>query len=97
MCCEVGLGLRIAEDALADDGLLDLYVFERPGRLALARYALSILLGRHLRRPDVHHRRAKGFRLLSAEPAPLQTDGDPAGWLPATIEVLPQKLTLLVH
>ena len=63
---------------------------------ALARYALAIVRGRHLRLPDVRQRRARGFRLSSAEPVPLQTDGDPAGWLPATVEMLPQRLTLLV-
>jgi len=72
------------------------YLFERPGVFALAGYALAILRGRHLERPDVHHRRAKGFRLSSAGVVPLQTDGDPAGELPATVEVLPQKLRLLV-
>jgi diacylglycerol kinase family enzyme len=91
-----GLGLPIAPQARPDDGLLDLCLFERPGVLALVRYALAVVRGRHLRRSDVHHRRARGFRLLSAEPVPLQTDGDPAGWLPATVELLPRRLTLLV-
>jgi YegS/Rv2252/BmrU family lipid kinase len=91
-----GLGLSIAREAQPDDGLLDLYVFERPGMFALAGYALAILRGHHRDRPDVHYRRARGFRLSSTKPVPLQTDGDPAGWLPATIEVLPQRLTLLV-
>jgi diacylglycerol kinase family enzyme len=91
-----GLGLPIAPQATPDDGLLDLYLFERPGAIALARYALAVVRGRHLRLPDVRHRRARGFRLSSAEPVPLQTDGDPAGWLPATVEVLPRRLALLV-
>ena len=91
-----GLGLPIAAEAIPDDGLLDLYVFKRPGPFALARYVLAILRGRHLGLPDVCHRRARGFRLSSPAPVPLQTDGDPAGWLPATVEVLPQKLTLFV-
>jgi len=91
-----GLGLRIAPDATPDDGLLDLYVFERPGMLALMRYALAILVGRHHQLAGVHHRRARSFRLWSPGAVPLQTDGDPAGWLPATVEVMPQKLTLVV-
>jgi diacylglycerol kinase family enzyme len=91
-----GLGLPIAAEAVPDDGLLDLYVFRRPGVFALARYLLAVLRGRHLALPDVCHRRAKGFRLSSAGAVPLQTDGDPAGWLPATVEVMPQRLTLLV-
>jgi diacylglycerol kinase family enzyme len=91
-----GLGLTIAPQARPDDGLLDLCLLERPGVLALARYTLAILRGRHLQLPDVRYRRARGFRLSSAEPVPLQTDGDPAGWLPATVEMLPRRLTLLV-
>jgi diacylglycerol kinase family enzyme len=91
-----GLGLPIAVRASPDDGLLDLYLFERPGRFALARYLLAVVRGRHLGLPDVSYRQATGFRLSSPERVPLQTDGDPAGWLPATVEVLPRKLTLLV-
>ena len=33
---QYALGLNLAHDAAADDGLLDVYVFERPGLLALA-------------------------------------------------------------
>ena len=91
-----GLGLPIAPQARPDDGMLDLCLFERPGVLALARYAGAVARGRHLQLPDVHYRQARGFRLSSAEPVPLQTDGDPAGWLPATVELLPRRLTLLV-
>jgi len=91
-----GLGLPVGPDARPDDGLLDLYVFERPGRLALARYVWAVVRGRQLRLPDVYHRRAKRFRLSSPEAVPLQTDGDPAGQLPVDVEVQPQRLTLLV-
>jgi diacylglycerol kinase family enzyme len=91
-----GLGLPVGPDAVPDDGLLDLYVFERTGAFALARYVWAIVRGRQRRLADVHHRRGRGFRLTSPGAVPLQTDGDPAGWLPATIEVLPERLALLV-
>jgi diacylglycerol kinase (ATP) len=91
-----GLGLPIAPHAKPDDGRLDVYVFEKSGVLNFLGYGLSVLLRRHTKRPDVHHRQARGFRLSSPEPVPLQTDGDPAGWLPATVEVMPGALTLVV-
>ncbi len=91
-----GLGLPIATQALADDGWLDLFVFERPGLLHLARYLAAILRGRQARLADVHHRRVRRVHLFSDPPAPVQTDGDPAGSLPVTIEVAPAALTLLL-
>src|SRR5437763_7859184 len=44
-----GLGLPLAPEARPGDGLLDLYVFARPGVLALARYLVAVLRGRQLR------------------------------------------------
>jgi diacylglycerol kinase family enzyme len=90
------LGIPIAPRARADDGLLDLCVCERPGRRHLLRYLWSCLRGRHERLPDYHRRLVRRVRLTSEDPVPLQTDGDPAGSLPAMIEVVPGALTLLV-
>ena len=41
------LRLQLVPDAVCDDGLLDWVVFTRPGRIPLASYALSVVLGRH--------------------------------------------------
>jgi diacylglycerol kinase family enzyme len=91
-----GLGLPIAPEARADDGLLDLYVFDRPGRWNLARYVWAVLSGRRDRLPDFQHRRARQVRLAAKERVPAQSDGDPAGELPLTIEVVPGALPLIV-
>jgi diacylglycerol kinase (ATP) len=89
------LGLPIAGKARADDGWLDLVVFQRPGLLHLARYAAAILCRRHDHLSDVQCRRVLRVNLSSIGAAPVQTDGDPAGLLPATIEVVPDALKLL--
>src|SRR5262249_50705980 len=81
-----GLGLPIAAGGSAEDGLLDVCVFERPGRLELIRYLAAVVTRRHRNLPDFFHRRAKRVRLSSEEAAPMQTDGDPAGWLPRVVE-----------
>jgi diacylglycerol kinase family enzyme len=90
------LGLPVARGAQADDGLLDLYLFERPGRLRLASYFVAAALGLHTRLHDVKHRQARRFRLSSPSKVPLQIDGDPGPALPVEVEVVPGALTLLV-
>jgi diacylglycerol kinase (ATP) len=90
------LDLPIASQARGDDGLLDLVVFERPGILNLMRYAGAILCRRHESCGDVQRRRVQRVHLSSAHEAPVQTDGDPAGHLPAVIDVVPGALNLLV-
>jgi diacylglycerol kinase family enzyme len=90
-----GLGLPIAVSAQPDDGRLDLWVFEDPGVQNLVRYLSAVLAGRHQDLRDVRHRLVKQVRLTSEKQVPLQTDGDPAGWLPATISVAPGELQLI--
>jgi diacylglycerol kinase family enzyme len=89
------LGLPLAPGARPDDGLLDVYVFEHPGTWNLFRYLAAVGLGCQDRLSDFQHRTAKRVRLSSSGRAPLQIDGDPAGWLPAVIDMIPQSLTLL--
>lgn len=93
---QYALNLPLAREARPDDGLLDLLVFERPGIGNLARYLATVLGRRQRSLRDVKHRLVRRIRLSSTGAAPLQTDGDPAGVLPATIEVVPGAFTLLV-
>jgi diacylglycerol kinase family enzyme len=91
-----GMGLPIAPEARADDGLLNLYVFQRSQVGDLIRYVAAIVMRRHEQLPDTRRRLVRQVRLWSTKPVPLQIDGDPAGGLPAAIEVAPQALQLLV-
>jgi diacylglycerol kinase family enzyme len=90
---QYGMDLGIARDAVIDDGRLDWVVFEKPGRLALLRYGLSVYLHRHWDRADVHHGRAERVTLRGA--GALQADGDPAGHLPVDIAARPGALRVL--
>ncbi|MFL5245279.1 MAG: diacylglycerol/lipid kinase family protein [Gemmataceae bacterium] len=93
---EYGLRLPIAPEATPDDGLLNLCVFEQPGIGALLRYLDAVVRGRQGQRSDIQCRLVKRVRFWSQYPVPLQLDGDPAGWLPAAVEVLPAALSLVV-
>ncbi len=90
------LNLRLAPGADPADGRLDLYVFERPGAWNLLRYLRAALFGRQFRLPDCQHRTVAKVRLTSAAPVPVQVDGDPGGLLPASFEVVPRALTVVV-
>lgn len=90
-----GPGLRIAPEARADDGLLDLCVFERPGLGPLLRYLAAVATGRQQALPDLHRRRVRRVSLDGAYAVPVQTDGDSAGWAPVEVEVVPGALALV--
>jgi len=94
--CQYGMRLRFTPGARGDDGVLDWVVLKRPGRLPLLTFYGDVKVGRHLRRSDVVHGRARRIRITSDEPVPVEVDGDPAGTTPVDIEVLPQALRVFV-
>ena len=53
-------------------------------------------LRRHEELADVQVARVRTVRIESKVPVPVQCDGDPAGFTPAEISVLPGALTVLV-
>jgi diacylglycerol kinase (ATP) len=114
------MGLPIAANAVDDDGLLDLRLFERPsgclGRnreqgtgnsnqkaacrfragFQMFRYLYKVARREHEQLPDVRVGRFRRVRIGSKTPVPIQCDGDPAGWTPVEISVLPGALKLFV-
>jgi diacylglycerol kinase (ATP) len=88
--------LPLSPNATGDDGLLDWLVFEKPGKLRLARYALSVWLNRHLNRSDVQFGRARKIELSCGDSVPVEIDGEAAGFAPVTIEVVPAALRVIV-
>lgn len=89
-------GLRIAPDASGNDGLLDVCTFKDGSLWSGLRYLSGVVLGQHASWDDCVTVRAARIRIDSDSPVPLQLDGDPGGFLPTEIEVLPDHLTLLV-
>jgi diacylglycerol kinase family enzyme len=93
---DYAMALRPSPGARADDGVLDWLAFERGGRLALARYAWAVARDRHAALGHVRGGRARRVTLAGAAPVPVQLDGDPWGFTPATIEVLPAALGVVM-
>ncbi len=94
------LGLPFAPTATADDGLFDVVVFRHPGPFRALHYLGLVLLGLHLDRPDVLHRKVRRAVVTTTDLVPVQLDGDPAGYIDAssswTADVLAGALTVRV-
>jgi len=88
-----GGGFRIAPHSDGSDGLLDVCGFRSGG---FWRHLATIMLRQHRRTADWITCRRRRLRITSDARVPYQIDGDPGGWLPLDVEVLPGRLTLVV-
>lgn len=92
-----GGGIPVAPDARPDDGLFDAVIVGGCSRLRLVGKLHKLYRGVHLEDPIVHLCRGRSFELGAAEASfPVEADGEPLGFLPARVDVLPGALTLLV-
>jgi len=87
-------GIPFAPQATADDGQLDLCLFEQGSTFQMARYLGQVIAGRHQKLSDVTCLKASRVRVEADEFVPWQMDGDPAGLTPVTLEVLPAALEI---
>jgi diacylglycerol kinase family enzyme len=89
------VGLQIAPQAIGNDGLLDVCTFKEGSLWNGLRYLSGILLGQHQDWRDFATVQARRVRIESEGRVPYQLDGDPGGYLPVEVEVLPGRITLL--
>jgi diacylglycerol kinase (ATP) len=87
---------EITYQARADDGLLDVCVLAGEGPLDLARRFISVALRRHRQDPGIDYRKARRIVLDPVTPLHLQADGEDIGITPATFQVLPDALDVIV-
>jgi YegS/Rv2252/BmrU family lipid kinase len=94
-----GGGMWIAPAAVPDDGLFDCVTVRGGGLSFWVRNGLKVYAGKHMALEGVSMARCRRVR---AEPVPagdrvlVEIDGEQPGHLPATFEVVPASLPLLV-
>ena len=93
---EYGIGLPILTRAVPDDGLLDVCAIPCGDLRTLTEVLLAVADGEHPLREDVVYLRGTTVRVTAAEPVPVQVDGDPAGFTPLDVTVLPARVPFLV-
>jgi diacylglycerol kinase (ATP) len=89
-----GGGLRIAEGALLDDGLLDVVIIKPISKPELVRTYPKLFKGTHVTHPQYEHHLAR--RVTVAAPGIVgYADGERFGPLPLTIECVPAAVEVL--
>jgi diacylglycerol kinase (ATP) len=92
-----GGGMKIAPEANMKDGMLDVVAIGDLGPLEILANAHQLYLGTHLGMTKVHHAHA---RRVTARPAEkdamvaIEVDGELPGFLPATLEIVPDALNV---
>jgi YegS/Rv2252/BmrU family lipid kinase len=94
-----GGGMRVAPGAVADDGMFDVVIMGGARKSRMMADMKLIYTGEHIEMPHVRLLRA---RKVVAVPVAetrgravlIETDGESAGRLPATFEILPRALNL---
>jgi YegS/Rv2252/BmrU family lipid kinase len=89
-----GGGQRVSPGAAIDDGLLDLVIIEGMSPIASLVLFPAIIAGRHVSDARVHVHQGAVVRVDSTAEVWIETDGEPVGTIPATIEILPGVVRL---
>ena len=88
--------VHITTNALIDDGLLDVCLFEWRGVLSPLRYSLGVIAGRHRHMAGVECFRASELTIDARPQWPIQADGDIVGSTPMALAVAPLALWVIV-
>jgi len=93
---QYGFGMRFVPDANPSDGQLDICTFRHGSFWHAVWYTAHLYLRRHRRLKDCVTAVGRRITVESDEPVPYELDGDFSGWLPLELDVVPDRLTLLM-
>jgi len=92
-----GGGMFAAPQAELDDGLLDVVVCAESSKWHLLSSMLpAVFKGEHINDPSVSTFRGSDIEVAADRPFDIYADGDPVGAVPATINVAPRCLRVIV-
>lgn len=89
-------GMRIAKDADPTDGLFDLIILGNIGFIGGALMLTRLYSGDFIGRPKVQRLHIRSLQAASAEKVFLDVDGEQPGSLPATFDILPAAINVML-
>lgn len=90
-----GGGMLIAPDAEIDDGVFDICILLKAGRLEFLRAFPRVFRGTHVTHPKVRMLRAKHILIESKPALPILIDGDVFGTTPVEFTLHPGKIEIM--
>lgn len=91
-----GSGIKIAPDAIVDDGMLDVCIVADVSRWTVLRMFLRAYSGAHVGHSAVRVVQTRTLQIESDDPLWIFADGEPMCEIPAKIEVVPGALKVKV-
>jgi YegS/Rv2252/BmrU family lipid kinase len=91
-----GGGMFLAPDASLDDGMLDVVLSKRTGKLEFLRCLPRLFKGTHVERDFVEVLRGAEVRIAADRAFTVYADGDPIGVLPVVVRAVPGALNVLL-
>jgi len=88
--------MHVAPSAVVDDGWLDICLVTPVGKLEVLRMIPKTFRGAHVGHPAVSIHQTRTLQIESREPLWVWADGERITQTPATIEVVPRALSVLV-
>jgi len=93
---QYGGGMKVLPDACVNDGLLDVCIVEAVSKAAFLRAFPRVFTGSHGSHPNVRMLRGATVTMEANRKVQVYADGEHVGPLPATFEVLPGALDVVV-
>jgi diacylglycerol kinase family enzyme len=88
--------MKMAPLARLNDGLLDLIIVKKVGRLKLLRLFPKVFSGNHISDPVVDYRQVSEFSIFPEDQNTLNIDGEMLGNTPVHVKVLEKEIEVLV-
>lgn len=91
-----GAGMKIAPEAVLDDGLIDLLLVRNPSRLEILKVLPKVFSGDHMGHPELEYRKVGEFSIFSETPGVLNLDGETYPERNCSVRVIPRRIEILI-
>ncbi|MCD4654681.1 hypothetical protein K8T06_12210 [bacterium] len=91
----IASGLRLNLDLQPDDGKLVVFAVQKKNRLAVLSVMPDFYSGKAVTRKDIFIQECSQIAITCTKKVEIEFDGDPRGFLPAEIEILPGAINLI--